>query len=482
MKGRLRDAMEARKLRARWVICGGLRLETATCLKGEEGTFVDMPILRDAKEGKPLLPGTTLAGALRNALTERMEGYFPSDEPDEVVCLFGARRESEEGRQSPLIVFDALGEVSAVEIRDGVAIDGRYGTAEAHKKFDYEVLPRGTTFEIRVDILVPDGEDEKELVALLGSALETFAEDGRLGMRRSRGLGRFSVKWKARRYDLTSRQGWLEWLKSDHTKPLSDDEFEPNIWDVLAKAGPADWGGLQPVEDKRQRVVFELELNLDGEILIRSPGPLVAAGSQKDLPDVVHLRSGGVPILPGTSLAGVMRAHALRVAKLVLGNKERAEELVESIFGFTKKDEWSGPRAQASRLRVGEALINGGGPRNSTRIAIDRFTGGVAEGALFSERVHQGGTAKVVIELRNPKPSEVGLLLLVLKDILDGWLPIGGATSVGRGVVRGKVRITFKDGRKAELVPGKPPQGNAADRVDGEIKALWEQFEVESNA
>jgi len=482
MKDCLRDAMGARKLRARWVICGKLRLETATCLKGEEETFVDMPILRDALEGKPLLSGTTLAGALRNALTERIEGYFPSDEPNEVVCLFGAKRESEEGGQSPLIVFDALSDVGAAEIRDGVAIDERYGTAAPHKKFDYEVLPRGTTFGVRVDLLVPDEENEKKLVELLGSALQTFAEEGRLGMRRSRGLGRFSVKWKAKRYDLTSRKGWLEWLKSDHTKPLPDGEFVSDIWGVLKKAAPSDWGELQPIEDRRERVVLKLALSLDGEILVRSSGPLIAAGSQKDLPDAVHLRSGGEPVLPGTSLAGVMRAHALRVAKLVLGNNECAEVLVESIFGFTKKGERGEARAQASRLRVEETLISGGGSRNSTRIAIDRFTGGVAEGALFSEQVHQGGTARVVMELRNPNPGEVGLLLLVLKDILDGWLPVGGATSVGRGVVSGKARITFADGHNAELMPGKPPQGNAADRVDKEIEALWEQFEVESDA
>jgi predicted TIM-barrel fold metal-dependent hydrolase len=44
---------------------------------------------------------------------------------------------------------------------------------------------------------------------------------------------------------------------------------------------------------------------------VRSPA------SDAGAPDVVHLHSAGKPVLPGTSLAGVMRAQALRIARLV---------------------------------------------------------------------------------------------------------------------------------------------------------------------
>ncbi|MGE3524769.1 MAG: RAMP superfamily CRISPR-associated protein, partial [Gemmatimonadales bacterium] len=143
----LNDAMSPRPLAARWVIRGTLTLETALHLGGEGGEQVDMPVLRDARDGKPLLPGTTLAGALRSALADRLAGYGEPELP-EVAALFGGARGDDDGSQSPLIVFDALGEMppgQGVEIRDGVAISPATGIAEDHKKYDYEVLPAGTT-------------------------------------------------------------------------------------------------------------------------------------------------------------------------------------------------------------------------------------------------------------------------------------------------------------------------------------------------
>src|SRR5690606_17644331 len=75
----LNDAMPPRPLSARWVIRGTLTLKTALHLGGMGDERVDMPVLRDARDGKPLLPGTTLAGALRSALADRLAGYNESE-------------------------------------------------------------------------------------------------------------------------------------------------------------------------------------------------------------------------------------------------------------------------------------------------------------------------------------------------------------------------------------------------------------------
>src|SRR5690606_26619435 len=105
----------------------------------------------------PHLPGTTFAGALRSALADHLAGYGEV-EPPQIAALFGGARGDDDGSQSPLIVFDALGhlpEGHGVEIRDGVAISPTTGIAEKGKKYDYEVLPAGTTFPVRVDLLLP---------------------------------------------------------------------------------------------------------------------------------------------------------------------------------------------------------------------------------------------------------------------------------------------------------------------------------------
>ena len=87
-----------------------------------------------------------------------------------------------------------------------------------------------------------------------------------------------------------------------------------------------------------------------------------------------------------------------------------------------------------------------------SRIKIDRFTGGVVDGALFDEEPIYGGQLKVAMELRSPKEGEAGLLLLVLKDLLTGDLPVGGTSAVGRGVLRGTAEFTI-DGKDYSLDP-----------------------------
>lgn len=480
----LNDAMPPRPLATRWVIRGTLTLETALHLGGGSGEQVDMPVLRDARDGKPLLPGTTLAGALRSALADRLAGYGEPELP-EVAVLFGGARGDADGSQSPLIIFDALGEIppgDGVEIRDGVALSPATGIAEDHKKYDYEVLPAGTTFPVRVDLLLPapanrDGaqpSDERSLLEALAAVLDAFAHgQSAFGAKRSRGLGRVSTVWAARRFDLGSTERWLEWTLSDHERPFAANPDQSCIRDALQQAAPQALRSLKLPGDRRKMVVIDVDLRVTHAILVRSPG------TDPGAPDVSHLHSGGTAIIPGTSLAGVMRTQALRIAKLVRAGQEDADLWVDRLFGprFEGQRPSGKLKPRASRLRVSEARLEGTQPQRQTRVAIDRFTGGVVDTALFDEQAEVGGRASVRLELRSPKDGELGLVLLVLKDLLDGSLPVGGTSSVGRGVLRGSATVTWYDGagaapRSAEIQPGTTSTGDAARKIDEEIRAF----------
>ena len=75
------------------------------------------------------------------------------------------------------------------------------------------------------------------------------------------------------------------------------------------------------------------------------------------------------------------------------------------------------------------------------RVSIDRFTGGALPTALFNQQPAIGLLETVVtlgLRLRAPEPHEIGLLLLLLKDLWTGDLPLGGESSVGRGRLRGR--------------------------------------------
>ncbi len=474
----LDDAMPARMLRSRWVVTGTLRLETAMHLGGEGNERVDMPVLRDPRSGAPLLIGSTLAGALRNALTDRLVGY-KVPEPELVSKFFGHRRGNDDGVQSPLVVFDSIGELPkgyGIEIRDGVAISAKTGTAEDHKKYDYEVLPVGTTFPVRIDLLVPEHSDEQSLVKAMATSLDALSHgETAIGAKRSRGLGRVSATWTARRFDLTSSKGWVAWVLSEHELPIVTASEGVSALDALRKAASKDLDSLSLLNDARRRVVINLHLSVVGDVLVRSPS------TSPDAPDVSHLTSGGAALLPGTSLGGVLRSQAGRIARLVRNKQGDGDRWVDRLFGPRFVGQRPPPDFElfASRLRVGEAVIEGGQSRQQIRVAIDRFTQGVIPKALLDEQVQIGGEVKVQLDLQDPKCGELGLVLLVLKDLLHGELAIGGTSAIGRGVLHGYAELACYDGaetkpRSAAIRPGKRPTGGAAAEIDKAIQQFLE--------
>jgi CRISPR/Cas system CSM-associated protein Csm3 (group 7 of RAMP superfamily) len=84
---------------------------------------------------------------------------------------------------------------------------------------------------------------------------------------------------------------------------------------------------------------------------------------------------------------------------------------------------------------------------NNTKIfnhvAIDRFTGGAMDGALFSEKVSQkNGMIELNIHLLDHKASEPEIIVAfekALKDVCKGLLPLGGMTTKGHGIFTGKL-------------------------------------------
>lgn len=468
--GGISDPGGLRPVVARWTISADLVLESAAHMGGGAGDIVDMVILRDARTGGPLLPGTSIAGALRSHLADVLGGYR-SPEDARVAQLFGDARGKDVGAQSPLIVFDSIGNLRlpcSIETRDGVQIDTARGTAEDRKKFDLEVLPAGTRFPLRFDLVVPSIEVEVDLLSLLVTALGGLSSgDIALGARRSRGLGMVRASaWWAVRHDLTSRDGWMGWVLSDQVCPTAGAGGDAAD---AAQACKAAAPSREPrrYEDRRRRVVAEAELYLEGALLVRS------APVAPDAPDAAHLQSGGRSVLPGTSLAGALRTQALRIARVVRDGHGDAELWVERLFGprIAGTSRGSSSALYASRLRIAEPPIQSGTRTRATRVRIDRFTQGVVPGALFEEEIEEDGRVHLVMELREPTLGEIGLLVLLLKDLLAGEVAVGGSSAVGRGVFKGKAMLWMEDGRELTLDLAKP----ADQSIENAIQAFWNE-------
>jgi len=422
---------DCRRIVRRIQVSGTLQLETPAHLgNGDAADLVDMPLLVDGVDGRAILTGSSLAGALRNYVREREHGYRANEGQDDLAeLLFGDRHD---GDQSMLIISDALSEHRGVELRDGVALDPKTRTAAADKKYDLALWQASMSFPLNMELLIPDrpADLEQQLRRGLADALEGLAQgEIALGMRKRRGLGRCLAQgWTVRDYDLTNPADLLAWLTR---QPPADATAAPepatNIR-ALLKAGSS--------ADQRECLRLRANFHLDGSLLIRSGGDKPKAA------DMVHLKSqrGGrdVPILSGTSLAGALRARALRIAQTV-GKPRLAHDFVDRLFGAQMVSAESQPNA--SRVWVEETEICAPVERVVTRLKIDRFTGGAYPAALFSQQPLFGaaGTEVTVrLAVENPTDADIGLVLLLLKDLWTGDLPLGGEASVGRGRLAGK--------------------------------------------
>ncbi len=468
---------KSRKIIERIIVEGDLVLLTPTSLgNGDSDGLTDMSLLLDEIDGKALLTGASIAGALCNYLRECLLNFEVSEESQYkdtngkriklkdasgnliqdvngksvnkplpiVTQLFGSLED--DGSQSYLIIDDALAKISEederekrfkpkTELRDGVKIEGKTRIAEDGKKFDFELLEADTTFKLRFELLICEGQNRNDLVSAFATALQGFEKgEIHIGARKRRGYGECKVEnWKFQKFDLTAKTGLLDWLKHD-TNCLT---VPRNISISTLITNPIDI-----------REYFELnaQFALDGSILIRSGSQF----SNKYQPDAVHLHSkrNGVdkPIISGTSLAGALRHRALKICKTI-GDENKAEILVDGMFGvdMNKKPKDQG----SSRLEVKEKALEIDNTLVQKRVKIDRFTGGAMDTALFDAvPVFSDGNEKAVtlsFKLRfkhDQKPecrdAEIGLLLLLLKDLWTSDLAIGGESSIGRGRLIGK--------------------------------------------
>ena len=505
---------EGRHIIKRIIVRGVLVLDTPTCLgNGDAEGPTDLMLLHDSISPKAILTGSSIAGALRNYLHEYERDYGKSERRQDIAAkLFGdlfayedekhlpeqqKLKTKEQDTQSPLIIDDALSsDIPIVELRDGVKIDSATGTAADKAKYDLELLLAGTQFSLSFELLIDKENDENQLKEALALALEGLkSSEISIGMKKRRGFGRCHVdEWQVWEFDLRQHSDRLAWLAFD--RPWSEPYAkQPNISESITEA----LGITIRQQDKRDRFSIQATFKLASPLLIRS-----GQDSTGCAPDVVHLKSERlvdkqkyflatnirkglfdyaiqllallpkeeslwtsenteffllaykllkpsktkVPVLSGTSLAGVLRHRAERIVN-TLGKRQA---IVNELFGFVEEDS---KQAKASRLVVHESVIKNTADLVQNRIAIDRFTGGAYHGALFSEQPIFGSDEThltLELELRQPKNAEIGLLLLLLKDLWTSDLPVGGESSIGRGRLQGLEATMIRQ------IPGKATQ------------------------
>lgn len=316
-------------------IIGILQAVTAVHIgTGDSNEITDALIQRDGK-GQPFIPGTAIAGALRNLLTKLAPRLGSS--PCQVlknkkkernkscscaVCnLLGDINPSDENestsKASRLLVFNAYQYKNTSYrpmIRDGVGIDRATGAAAraGSVKFDLEVVPAGTSFKLRIELRDVDKTDEQFLAAALS---EWKKGRLRLGGRVARGLGSFKLKnLQYKTIPLSNDEDLMSFLRKD--EPLKVAKTEEGWLDTQLE-------GIKPVEftiEDMPKTISRGWFLLKGTL--QAKGPLLTndilsrgASGFDHAPAFSRLNDWLNPVLPGASLRGVLRSHAERLAR-----------------------------------------------------------------------------------------------------------------------------------------------------------------------
>lgn len=431
-----------------------------------EDRVSDSDIVRDGR-GFPYIPGTALAGVYRRLFTpETAEKYFGPDLTEGRI-----RESSKKGKNmltdSSVIVYDAhtLNSEKGVSVtRDMVALD-EYKVAKPGAKFDFEVLEPGVTFVtyIEQNMEKPDQQyvaDEIAFAWLSGAV--------KVGAKTARGYGHTkSVRIDSRLFNLSDeadRENWLEFDMYEDT-----DEKRTPAWESVStpcclssmKKDDAEYKAIEELYEgqeiqlaKKDIRTLCLDMKLLGGISVRKYSTDVGEADYVQLTETgdAQTKGEGIPVIPGTTWAGAFRAQ---MGRLDSRFKER-HDLAELFFGTVKGGDGRGEdKSSKSRVGFSESRLKNGHWVTYTRNAIDRFSGGTVDGALYTERTYYHGETELEItcDLTDVKVAEkerfAKALAAAIMDLHEGYMAVGGLTAVGRGLF--EIRSLRSDGREIQL-------------------------------
>ena len=512
-------------------------------------------VIRFCRNGlkEPTIPGRSIRGAVRAACDVARQALKDAGDPatqngeafskENWISLWGddtdytgkslldRRLRSDDSlpiRQSALTFHavsfpeykDSGSGESPLPRRHGVGIDRTTGAASDGALYEHEFLPRGTKFDIRITaegrddetmerdqsegIPGPSSSDTvKKLLEFIVDVLNSGAIC--LGGRTGSGQGTIQViEPKLRRTGKTTDTGALTAPVDVLDALIGEDEEGTPI--------PLELGGWSLEEPARIRInwwsptgIFIAEdekLTKQRKEEARKKDP-TANGVAEPLRDPSVPWDEAQLLIPGTSIRGALRSRASRIARTVLAARDELStfashdlheqiaaepNLVRYMFGST---EYRGA------VTVHDCLSTERGKRiEVTHNAIDRWTGGVIDGGLFTEAVYLGTHWEPImidIDLRQllnnieaekgeakSKPQEAEtkktqrdgqkdsqqlehvyapyvrasyvLLGLVLAELSAGTLPLGSRSTRGLGqVVVSTIKVEGADREGVDL-------------------------------
>lgn len=465
---------------SRYTISGTLITASPLVIGAQDDELVDIPIQVDG-QGVPIIPGTALAGVLKSRMSTH-ESAWGSGEQASSIVVDDATWKPRKSETWPMI-----------DVRDGVSLNRYTRSAEIGFLYDYEVIPQGAQFDFQLTV---DGQQEDVVADLLAHLTSGFA----VGRSTTKGLGRvFLHQHSVYKRNRSSRQDLIDLVTGGKPDPVRIQALADPIADHATITIP--WHAYGPVlvsdaslgdavdivpkvarfwkkDAKRVSLVIpgsstKGALRAHAESILRTvlgsesenrPAQPTGEWSERrslhkrDLQpesgmELIALLFGTAGDRDGNGRRGVISVEECRSkmdwswvqwSEVVAANKHDGvtdgfaqSQLLEALCKLDGPCREQNPSG-CKHLGVGRFVIG-------EHVAIDRWTGAAADGALYSVLepwlTKEGDWTPLVLEIDQSRlhadeeaaPAAMYLLLLTLRDFCEGWIPLGFGSAKGYG-------------------------------------------------
>lgn len=380
----------------------------------------DSPIQKDWN-GLPMILGTSIAGVLRKDFEGSDDEIFGKESGSKVI-FSNALLLNEEGKVTEglllnksnfLKLFDNLPLREHTAISDKGAID-----LKKNAKFDEEVVYKGSRFKFSIEML-GDKKAFDSLLELLHSP--SF----RLGGGSTKGFGKFKIL-RIETIAIETPQQLADYSSSLNSKPM----------------GRVDLSTSKP----KTHTAYQLIIKPDDFFMFGSGFGDSDADQTPVVEKVIDYTQKALSnnhiLMPGSSLKGAIAhrtAYHYNLQNKLFIDSNEARLVISELFGEAKNSKQKIEGSKGKVLFSDVYTLDRGESKTFDHVAIDRFTGGGIDGALFQEKTTaQKDEWEIEILVENGvEEVYVKAFEATLDDICSGMLALGGATTKGHGVFTG---------------------------------------------
>ncbi len=443
------------KLTYRYIARIGLQAETPLFVgSGDASLLIDALVQKDFN-GLPMIPGTAIAGVIRHAMED---GLQDEKKKQDLADIFGSPHSQKDNTiGSRLYVSHALMLTDNNKVAEELTVDldnkvkqklahlptrqhvriTEQGVAKDKGLFDNEVVYKGIRFVCEIELKGTENDKTfwDELIKTIQSPLF------RIGQGTRNGYGNLSANlFYNKSFDLEQETDFDDYLM-----------INPSLNSIQPRFDKPE------SQDSERLTHYRLLLKPESTFIFSSANPDKDVDNTPTVEEVMEYQADGKivfkkkTLIPASSIKGAL-SHRLayrynKLKKHYVGSSEAKTETdnkaVFELLGSEADDTDEGKKGQRGRVLIDDIYIDTDNSKIFNHVAIDRFTGGAINGALFSEKVSmlkadETITLNVYIEKNTSIEEDVEEALKeTLEDICKGLLPLGGMTTKGHGFFTG---------------------------------------------